>query len=103
MVNNPGAILANLFQDPYLRLMILTTLLCLVFNVVAGYVMQIGLQKISASKFYPIDQTINNLVAIVGGIIVFGQRINTLPLYLIGVVMAIVGSILLGQYQVKPM
>jgi drug/metabolite transporter (DMT)-like permease len=73
---------------------------CIFFNCIATYVDMIGLQKIDASKFGPINQTINNMVAILGGIIVFGQIIGSIPFYIIGVIMAIFGSVILGRYQI---
>jgi hypothetical protein len=95
-----GKILKNLFTDPNLLKVIVGAIFIVIFNMIAGFVMQIGLQKVAASKFNPIQQTINNIVSVIGGIIIFGQIIGNWWFYLFGMIFGIIGTLILGQYQV---
>ena len=101
LLGNFDAIIANLFINPYLRLMLIVGIISLAFNMIASYVEQMGLQRIPASKFTPVNQTVDNLIAIIAGLIIFGQILGSVPFYFIGVIMALSGSIILGKYQIS--
>jgi hypothetical protein len=68
-------------------------------NLFADYCMQVGLQRKSASRFLPVAQTVNNLAAVAGGILVFGQRAANWPLYATGLVAGLVGLSLLARFK----
>lgn len=72
-------------------------LIAIPLNVFADYCMQVGLQQKTASRFMPIAQTVNNAVAIAGGIAIFGQRATHWHLYLGGIVLGLAGLFLLAQ------
>jgi len=71
----------------------------MVANTLAAIIMQIGLQKIAASKFNPIQQTLNTLLTISGGIVIFGQFVEKWYFYILGMICAILGTLVLGSYQ----
>ena len=68
-------------------------------NVFADYCMQVGLQQKTASRFLPMAQTVNNAVAVAGGIIIFGQRVMHWPFYIAGIVMGLAGLFLLAGFK----
>ncbi len=69
-------------------------------NIIANMVfMQIGLQKNAASRFNPINGSVNMIIAIIGGILLFGQQVGEWAYYCIGVGLGIAGIILLSKYQ----
>lgn len=61
---------------------------------------QIGLQKNIASQYNPINQTLNNISAFLGGIIIFSQTIQSPILYSIGFILGILGVFALAKYNV---
>ena len=61
--------------------------------------MQVGLQQKTASRFLPMSQTVNNAVAVVGGIIIFGQRVTHWHFYIAGIVMGLAGLFLLARFK----
>lgn len=71
-------------------------LIAIPINVFADYCMQVGLQKRTASRFMPIAQTVNNSVAVAGGIVIFGQRAAHWHFYLAGVALGLIGLFLLA-------
>ncbi len=71
-------------------------------NIIANFVfMQIGLQRNSASRFNPINGTLNTIVAIIGGLLLFGQSIGNPAFYIIGLGIGVSGILLLSRYQVE--
>jgi drug/metabolite transporter (DMT)-like permease len=70
------------------------------FNTFGTYWIQIGLQRVTASKFAPIQGTFNTILTILGGIVIFGQQITYWGYYLIGIGIAILGTLILGRYQI---
>lgn len=68
-------------------------------NVLAGYFMQVGLQQKMASQFMPITQTVNNAVAITGGVTLFGQCVTHWSFYIAGIVMGLAGLFLLARFK----
>ncbi|MBD3351727.1 MAG: hypothetical protein GF364_09605 [Candidatus Lokiarchaeota archaeon] len=77
---------------------ILFGILSIFFNGMGVFIGQIGLQKTSASRYNPINQTMNNITSIIGGIIVFAQLPVSPFYYIIGFILGIVGVFLLGKY-----
>ena len=76
-------------------------LLTMVGNIIANIVfMQIGLQKNPASRFNPINGTVNMIVSIIGGMLIFGQEIGNWAFYIIGIGLGVAGILLLSRYQV---
>lgn len=71
----------------------------LLFNFIAMIVTQVGLQKNEASRFNPIQQTINNTTCIIGGAIIFLQIANSPVFYYFGFFIGVIGIFLLGNYQ----
>ncbi len=72
-------------------------LIAVPLNVCADYFMQVGLQQKTASRFMPIAQTVNNAVAVAGGIVIFGQRVMQWHFYIAGIAMGIAGLFLLAS------
>jgi uncharacterized membrane protein len=70
-----------------------------IFTALASFIMQIGLQKVAASKFNPLQQTLNTLLTVMTGVFLFQQAVENWIFYAIGVVFAIIGTVILGQYQ----
>ncbi|MHA1730039.1 MAG: hypothetical protein ACTSWY_15120 [Promethearchaeota archaeon] len=94
-------ILSRAFTDPNIVMANLYFLVLLIFNGLAGYTLQIGLQMVAASKFNPIQQTVNNIVTIISGIIIFNQSIGNWIFYLLGIGFASIGTIILGGFQIQ--
>lgn len=61
--------------------------------------MQIGLQKNAASRYNPINGTTNMIVAIIGGMLLFGQTVKNWYAYSIGIGIGVAGIVLLSRYQ----
>ncbi len=93
-------IIFHIFSDPNLINVFYFFLGSLITNGLAAMVMQIGLQKIAASKFNPIQQTFNTLLTIMGGIVIYGQMVSVWGLYIAGLTCASVGTLILGTYQI---
>lgn len=70
------------------------------FNIVGTFLAQIGLQRNEASKFNPINQTLNNTGALLGGVVIFLQVPGSIPLYTIGFLMGAIGVAILGRYEI---
>ncbi len=76
-----------------------SVLIAVPVNVFADYCMQVGLQQKTASRFMPMAQTVNNAVAVAGGIIIFGQRVMHWHFYIAGIVMGLAGLFLLAGFK----
>lgn len=74
-------------------------LLCLVFNMVGGFFMQIAFQKGDATRVGPLNQSINVFLSVTGGIVIFGQVVGRVPFYGLALVATFVGTYLLGKFQ----
>lgn len=85
-----------LIRNEDLMFSLAAVLIAVPLNVFADYCMQVGLQKKTASRFMPIAQTVNNAVAVAGGIVIFGQRAAQWHFYLTGVVLGLAGLFLLA-------
>jgi MFS family permease len=93
--------ISRVFEEKNIQIILIGVVGITAFNAVAGFVMQIGLQKVAASKFNPIQQTLNNIATVIGGIIVYGQFVGNWFFYLMGLSFGIIGAIVLGQYQIQ--
>ena len=77
-------------------------LISLFGNIVANVVfMQIGLQKSPASRFNPINGTINMITTIIGGMLLFGQVVGNWWFYSVGLMIGVIGVVLLSKYQLN--
>jgi uncharacterized membrane protein len=74
-------------------------LIAVPLNVFADYCMQVGLQQKTASRFMPIAQTVNNAVAVAGGIVIFGQRVAHWHFYMAGIALGLTGLFLLARFK----
>jgi drug/metabolite transporter (DMT)-like permease len=88
-----------LIRNEDLMFSLAAVLVAVPLNVFADYCMQVGLQKKTASRFMPMAQTVNNAVAVAGGIIIFGQRVTHWPFYIAGIVMGLAGLFLLAAFR----
>jgi hypothetical protein len=88
--------LRALIRNEDLLFSLAAVLIAVPLNVFADYCMQIGLQKKTASRFMPVAQTVNNIVAVAGGILIFGQRVASWHFYIPGIVMGLAGLFLLA-------
>lgn len=68
-------------------------------NIFADYCLQIGLQQKNASRFTPISQTINNAVAVLGGLFIFRQQVGHWGFYLTALGLGAAGLFLLTAFQ----
>lgn len=85
-----------LIRNEDLLFSLAAVLIAVPLNVFADYCMQVGLQQKTASRFMPIAQTVNNAVAVAGGILIFGQRAAHWHFYLAGVALGLAGLFLLA-------
>ncbi len=74
--------------------------LFVLFNLAAIFTLQMGLQKVAASRFIPISQTINNLATVTGGLAVFGQRAGNWWFYFAGIAFAVAGAVIMGRLKI---
>jgi hypothetical protein len=45
--------------------------------------------------------SLNNIGSIIGGILIFGQNIGNWGFYMAGMICAIIGTVILGSYQME--
>ncbi|MCC7299766.1 MAG: hypothetical protein IT583_01655 [Verrucomicrobia bacterium] len=88
-----------LIRNEDLLFSLAAVLIAIPLNAFADYCMQVGLQQKTASRFMPIAQTVNNAVAVAGGIIIFGQRVTHWHFYIAGIVMGLAGLFLLATFK----
>ncbi|MHA1682738.1 MAG: hypothetical protein ACTSUE_17495 [Promethearchaeota archaeon] len=75
--------------------------LMMLLNLLAGfYLTQVGLQRNPASIFTPVYSTVNILITIIGGMLIFHQNVGNIPCYIIGVIMGTVAILLLSRYNI---
>jgi len=97
-LRNVGSFRA-LIRNEDLMFSLAAVLIAVPLNVFADYCMQVGLQQKTASHFMPMAQTINNVVAVAGGILIFGQRVTHWHFYIAGIVMGLAGLFLLARFK----
>lgn len=88
-----------LIRNEDLLLSLVAVLIAVPLNIFADYCMQVGLQQKTASRFMPIAQTVNNVVAVAGGIVIFGQRAAQWHLYIVGIALGLAGLFLLARFK----
>jgi uncharacterized membrane protein len=98
-IQNIDSIILRAFTDTNIFIANIYFCILLFFNGLAAYTLQIGLQKVPASKFNPIQQSINNIVSIISGLLIFGQVVNNWFYYSIGIAFGFISIFILGQYQ----
>ena len=89
-----------LIRNEDLKFSLAAILIAVPLNIFADYCMQVGLQQKTASRFMPMAQTVNNVVAVAGGVIIFGQRVGHWSAYIAGIALGMAGLFLLAK--VKP-
>jgi len=94
-------IIKRAFTDPNIITANLFFVALIIFNGLAGYSLQIGLQKLPASKCNPIQQTINNVFSVLSGILIFKQQISNIFFYVVGVALGLFSIFILGSYQIS--
>jgi hypothetical protein len=73
-----------------------------IFTFAAGvYTISIGLQRNPAARFNAITGTISMFAVIFGGLYIFGQSLNNVLFYTIGLICGIIGVVLLSRFQDK--
>lgn len=97
-LRNSGSFHA-LIRNEDLLFSLAAVLIAIPLNIFADYCMQVGLQQKTASRFMPIAQTVNNAVAVIGGIAIFGQRVANWPFYLAGIALGMAGLFLLAKVK----
>lgn len=88
------------FAGEHILLFILLVIICSVLDLSAVFVGQIGLQKIAASKFVPIQTTITTSLMVFAGLFIYGQIIGIWAFYIVALAISFLGSIVLGRYQI---
>jgi hypothetical protein len=88
-----------LIRNEDLLFTLAAVLIAVPLNIFADYCMQVGLQQKTAARFMPIAQTVNNAVAVAGGIVIFGQRVMNWHFYIAGIAMGIAGLFLLTAFK----
>ena len=89
------------FTDPNIIIANLFFIALIIFSILAGYTLQIGLQNLPASKCNPIQHTINNVVSILSGILIFQQDIGNIYFYGLGVGFGLFSIFMLGSYHLS--
>lgn len=96
-----GAFITGVLHDRYCIYALSAGFLSIAFNVVGTFAVQVGLQKVAASTFTPINQTLNNMMTVMGGLTVFGQSVGNWGMYAAGMILAVAGTIILGRYRMS--
>jgi hypothetical protein len=91
-----------LIRNEDLLFSLIAVVIAIPLNVFADYCMQVGLQQKTASRFMPIAQTVNNAVAVAGGIVIFGQHATHWHWYIVGIAMGLTGLFLLARFKHRP-
>lgn len=71
----------------------------LVFNFIGIIFQNIGLQKGKAVVLWPIQSSINLIIPVIGGFIIFQQSVNNLLVFIIALVMIFIATIILSKFQ----
>ena len=76
-------------------------IILLLGNIVGTYVVQIAFQKGKAAIVVPIQSTGNLLIPVVGGVLLFNQKIGNLIFFSIGIALMLFGAVLLARLQAE--
>lgn len=71
-----------------------------IFDTLGWFSLQIGLQKNPAAQFVPIVLTLYTIIPVLGGVIIFNQIIGNFSIYIIGIIFASIGTLILGKYKI---
>lgn len=85
--------------DPFVVGAIISLIPCLILTAFGFIGQQIGYKKGNATLVYPVSQSVNILVSITSGIIIFGQQIGVLACYVVAIAFTLLGTLLVGKYQ----
>ncbi|MHA1732927.1 MAG: hypothetical protein ACTSU5_13355 [Promethearchaeota archaeon] len=69
------------------------------FNAAGGFFMQIAFQKGNATRVGPINQSMNVVLSVSGGILIFGQVVLWPAWYGLAIAASLLGTALLAKYQ----
>ena len=89
----------ELLGNTYIIAALVSLIPTLVFTVVGFIGQQVGYKKGRASLVYPITQSVNIIVSITGGIIIFGQIVGMPVFYVIAIAFTLLGTLLVGRFQ----
>ena len=81
--------------------LVLGILMIFVGNMVATLIVQIAYQKGQVSHVIPVQSTLNYLLPVLGGTIIFLQKITYLFNFIFGISLIIVGGFLISRIQAK--
>ena len=82
----------KIFDQKYI-IYIFILFLVLLFNFIAGIIMQFGIKGSKITLFNPIKQSLNILISITGGVVIFNQSISNPILYSLGIFFIIIGLV----------
>lgn len=88
------------FANEHLLFFILLAIFSLIIDLSAVFIAQIGLQKIAASKFVPIQSTITTSLTVFAGLFIYGQIVGIWAFYIVALIITFLGTIVLGRYQI---
>ncbi|MBA7506923.1 hypothetical protein ES706_05638 [subsurface metagenome] len=71
----------------------------IIFNSVAFAFTQAGLQKGKAVLMFPIQNTVNMIVPLIAGLLIFQQTFQNYILFYIGVLLILIATIILSRFQ----
>lgn len=73
----------------------------LIFNFIGIVYQNNGLQKGKAIVLWPIQSSINLIVPVIGGFIIFNQSVNNLLFFILALIMIFIATIILSRFQAK--
>ncbi|HME52081.1 MAG TPA: hypothetical protein VKM55_07675 [Candidatus Lokiarchaeia archaeon] len=85
--------------NPFVISAIISLIPTLVFTVLGFIGQQVGYKKGNATLVYPVSQSVNILVSITGGIVIFGQQVGVPACYVIAIAFTLLGTLLVGKFQ----
>jgi len=93
-------VLFGIFWFEYFHLWVFLSLYgLLLFNFIGIIFQNIGLQKGKAVVLWPIQCSINLIVPVMGGFLIFNQSVIMMPLFILALTMIIIATIILSRFQ----
>ncbi len=71
-----------------------------IFDTIGWFSLQMGLQRNPAAQFVPIVLTLYTLLPVIVSVILFNQNIQNPTVYMIGLICASIGTLILGKYKI---
>ncbi len=95
-------ILFGIFWFDYFHLWVFLSFYGLLgFNFIGIIFQNNGLQKGKAVVLWPIQTSINLIVPVIGGFIIFQQSVNNLLVFIIAIVMIFIATVILSKFQAR--